>query len=255
MTLSALQSAAGTQLIGAITIQTDSGWNGFDGYVDGLVITLTNGNVGQVNFEADSTTIDVAPCEVPDETPPRINAADAPLGFGPDSWQGPAVGQVELARPLSIGWGQSLRVVPGGRPTMTINDLHSIAYFTKRPASIPAGEDWWIQIYTRPTGFGDAKPWYHAKFTNNYSDHTDTDVWTEYSTDGTMTFDGMTLAALQTAAGTQEIEMISIQTNSSWPGFDGYIDGLVITLANGNVGRVNLGSAVNPDDRYVDAAG
>ena len=49
-----------------------------------------------------------------------------------------------------------------------------------------------------------------------------------------------TLAELITAAGTQEIEMISVQTNSGWNGFDGYMDGLEITLTNGNVGRVNF---------------
>ncbi len=255
MTLDQFITDHGTEEIGAISIQTNSSWNGFDGYVDGLVITLANGKVGKVNFEADSTTVDVAPCEVPDETLPRINAADAPLGFGPDSWQGPASGKSNWHARYLLDGNKLSALFPADAATMTINDLHSIGYFTKRPASIPAGEDWWIQIYTRPTGSGDAASWYHAKFTNNYGDHTDTDVWTQYSTDGSMTFGGMTLAALQTAAGTQEIEMISIQTNSSWGGFDGYVDGLVITLANGKVGRVNLGSAVTSDDRYVDATG
>ncbi|MBW2270716.1 MAG: PEP-CTERM sorting domain-containing protein [Deltaproteobacteria bacterium] len=43
-----------------------------------------------------------------------------------------------------------------------------------------------------------------------------------------------------TAHGTELVEMISIQTASNWDGFDGYIDGLEITLTNGDVGKVNL---------------
>ncbi len=53
----------------------------------------------------------------------------------------------------------------------------------------------------------------------------------------------LTLAQMQASYGTQEIEMISIQTDSGWNGFDGFIDGLVITLLNGNVGVVDLGQA------------
>jgi len=253
MSLADLITAHGSDLIGAISIQTDSGWNGFDGYVDGLEITLNNGNVGQVNFETDSATVEIAPCDVPDEQPPRANTGDAPLGFGPDSWQGPASGKSNYhVRYLADGDKLSA-LFPTEAATLTINDLHSISYFTKRPASTPAGRDWWVQIYTRPTGSGDAASWYHAKFTNNYSDHTETDAWTQYSTDGSMTFGGQTLAQLQAAVGTQEIEMISIQTDSGWNGFDGYVDGLVITLNDGKVGRVDL--VTSSGDRYVDATG
>jgi len=262
MTLAALQSSAGGQLIEAITIQTDSGWNGFDGYVDGLEITLMNGNVGQVNFETDSTTIDVAPCEVPDEQPPRINAADAPLGFGPDSWQGPASGKSNWHAAYLAGGDKLTALFPAEAATLKIADLAAISYFTKRPAATPAGRDWWVMIYTRPTGSGDAASWYHDRFINNYSDHAETGAWTLYSTERDMTFHSnalggpvMTLADLITAHGGDLIGAISIQTDSGWNGFDGFVDGLEITLTNGKVGRVNLGSALTSDDRYVDAAG
>ena len=70
----------------------------------------------------------------------------------------------------------------------------------------------------------------------------------QYSTATGMTFQSnglgaigeSTLAELITAAGSQEIEMISVQTDSGWDGFDGYMDGLEITLTNTNVGQVNF---------------
>ena len=50
----------------------------------------------------------------------------------------------------------------------------------------------------------------------------------------------MSLATLQALYGTELLEMISVQTMSNWDGFDGYMDGLVITLTDGTVGRVDF---------------
>lgn len=197
---------------------------------------------------AATITMNVQPADVPDETPPRVNAGDAPTGFGPDSWQGPATGKTNWhARYVADGDALSA-LFPVDAATLTIGDLAEISYFTKRPTGTPAGRDWWVQIYTRPTGSGDNSSWYHDRFINNYSAHTNIGAWTQYSTGGAMTFhsNGLgaigesTLTELSATAGTQQIEMISIQTDSGWGGFDGYIDGLVIELANGNIGEVNL---------------
>ena len=201
---------------------------------------------------AGTIQIDVQPGDVPDETQPRVNIGDAPTGYGPDSWQGPATGKTNWhARYLADG-NKLSALFPDDAATMTIADLAEINYFTKRPSGTPAGRDWWVQIYTRWTGSGDNASWYHDRFINNYSDHTNIGAWTEYSTDGgAMTFhsNGLgvigesTLAELITAAGSQEIEMISVQTDSGWDGFDGYMDGLEITLTaanNSNVGQVNF---------------
>ena len=201
---------------------------------------------------AGTIQINVQPGDVPDETQPRVNVGDAPAGFGPDSWQGPVAGAGNKtnwhARYLLDGDALST-LFPADAATMTITDLDEISYFTKRPSGIPAGRDWWIMIYTRPTGSGDNSGWYHDRFINNYAGHTAIDTWAQYSTDlGAMTFrsNGLgvigesTLADLITAAGSQEIEMISVQTDSGWNGFDGYMDGLEITLTNGNVGQVNF---------------
>ena len=198
---------------------------------------------------AGTIQIDVQPGDVPDETQPRVNIGDAPTGFGPDSWQGPASGKTNWhARYLADG-NKLSALFPDDAATMTIADLAEISYFTKRPSGILAGRDWWVQIYTRPTGSGDKSSWYHDRFINNYGEHTNIGSWTQYSTDsGEMTFHSngwgvigvSTLAELITAAGSQEIEMISVQTDSGWDGFDGYMDGLEITLTNGNVGQVNF---------------
>lgn len=201
-----------------------------------------------------TTTLVVTPDMIPDETQPRVNLGDAPTGFGPDSWQGPATGKTNWhARYLQNGDYLSA-MFPSDAATMTIADLASVSYFTKRPSGTAATRDWWVQIYTRPTGTGDKSSWYHDRFINNYGDHTAIDEWMQYSTDSGMTFHSnglglignVSLVGLIAAAGSQQIEMFSIQTNSAWSGFGGYVDGLEITLNNGNVGRANLEAVPEP---------
>jgi hypothetical protein len=255
MTLAQLIAAAGGDLIEMFSVQTDSGWNGFDGYLDGLVLTLANGNVGSVNFEASPgrTTIEIEayPSQVPDEQPPRVNPGDYPTTFDVDSWQGPSTGKTNWhARylPALPAYSYLEHLFPADAATLTLGDLAEVSYFTKRPAATPAGRDWWIQIYTRPTGAGDCASWYHRRYINNYQDHTDIGSWTEYSTSGAMTFREnscvggapMTLAQLIAADGGDLIEMFSVQTDSGWNGYDGFLDGLIVRLNNGNVGMVNF---------------
>ncbi len=254
----------GSELIEMISVQTNSGWNGFDGYMDGLEIVLTNSEVGRVNFATDSTTIQIAEWEVPDEERPRVNVGDAPAGFGPDSWQGPLVGKTNWHARYLNGFDFLSDLLPGDAATLTVADLASISYFTKRPTGTPAGRDWWIQVYTRTTGSGDNASWYHDRFINNYASHTSIDAWTQYSTSGAMTFQSnglggpvMDLPTFIANHGSELIEMISVQTNSGWNGFDGYIDGLEVTLTDGKVGRVNFGGECDVPSTatlYVDKA-
>lgn len=202
---------------------------------------------------AEITTIIATPDQVSDETLPRTNLGDAPDGFGVDSWQGPATGKSNWhARYLADGDNLSA-LFPSDAATLTIGDLASISYFTNRPVGTASGRDWWITIYTRPydgeyavKGPDDVSAWHHGKFANNYGAHTATGNWVEYSTASGMTFGGLTLDALKASYGTQLIESITVQTNSSWNGFDGYLDGLTISLTNGNVGRVNFEAVPEP---------
>jgi hypothetical protein len=198
---------------------------------------------------ADSITIQVSPDQVPDESPPRVNVGDAPTGFGSESWQNADTGKVNWhARYLADGNALSA-LFPTEAATLTIGDLASIDYWTKRPSGTAAGEEWAVFIYTRPDGVNDASSWYGYRFLNNYNEHTETDAWTQYSTSSGMTFrdnagnaGGVSgdLAYLKANFGSELVEMISIQTMSNYADFNGYVDGLTITLDSGSVGSVNL---------------
>ncbi len=233
--------ALDSQPILAITVQTASGWSDFTGAVDGLEVTLTNGRVGKVDF-GDGIALLVAPHQVPDEELPRVNLGDAAPAFGPSSWRGPAAGPGNKsnwhARHAADGDALSA-LFPDEAAGFKVSDLASISYATKRPSGVP-GQDWWIQIYTRTTGTNDAASWYHARFINNFDEHTESDAWTRYSTRRGMTFDDLLLRAIASGHGNELIEMISVQTASNWNGFDGSLDGLEIVHKNGRVGRVNF---------------
>jgi len=201
-------------------------------------------------FAADTTHV-ADPTQIPDETAPRINVGDFPTGYDVDSWQGPATGKTNWhARYVADGDYLSA-IFPTEAATLTVNDIARISYYTNRPGGTPAGRDWWIQIYTRPTGTGDCSGWYKHRLISNYNDHTDTSgTWVQYATDDAspMTWNEnscmgggeMTLDDMKTALDGELIEMFSVQTDSGWGGFDGYIDGLEIELVNGSIGRVNF---------------
>lgn len=215
-------------------------------YIDYVDTSLLNGGA-RVDFWGPAPVTHYAyPSQVPDEQDPRVVLGDAPNGFEPDAWQNSATGKVNWhARYLADGDYLS-RLFPGQAAGLTLNDIASIRYWTKRPTGTAAGRDWWVYIYTRPPG--DAS-WYGKRFINNYNEHTNIGSWIQYSTDNDMTFRRtsgtptglMSFDDLQTAYGTELIEMISVQTDSGWSGsFDGYMDGLTITLNNGSVGRVDF---------------
>jgi hypothetical protein len=197
--------------------------------------------------QASNITINATPSQVPDENPPAINYGDAPTGFGPDSWQNTTTGG-------KVNWyagGDYLSALfPTQAATLTINDIASISYWTKRPDGTMASQDWAAFIYTRPDGINDKTTWYGYRFINNYGEHTNIGDWTQYSTDSGMTFrdnagnagsfSGKNLDYLKTNYGTELIGSISIQTMSNYTSFNGYMDGLTITLTDGSIGSVNF---------------
>ncbi|MCO6046126.1 PEP-CTERM sorting domain-containing protein [Aeoliella sp. ICT_H6.2] len=216
------------------------------------VALTTFATLAHANTMSTMVTIDVLPNTVPDEELPRNHLGDAPIGLGPDSWQGPATGKSNWHARFQADGDYLTTLFPDEAATMTINDIANISYYTKRPTGTPAGRDWWIQIYTRPDGVDDTAGWYGYKVTNNYHDHTDIGNWVEYSTFSDMTFSGgplvgeNTLAEMQSDIGSELVEMISVQTDSGWNGFDGYIDGLRIELQSGSVGIVNFQAVPEP---------
>jgi len=219
-----------------------------------LVVVMTM--LGSAAFAQTTEITHVAtPGQVPDEVEPRPNVSDAAPGYGGGSWQGPATGKSNWHARYDADGDYLSTIFPDDAATLTINDIAEISYYTNRPTDTPAGRDWWIQIYTR-----DETQWYGDRFINNYNDHSDTDAWVLYSTaEGEMTFNHngtkigttdtngeMTLSQLQTNYGGELVEMISVQTDSGWNGYDGYIDGLRIELTNGNIGHVNFEAVPEP---------
>ncbi|MCA9517522.1 MAG: hypothetical protein KC635_21425, partial [Myxococcales bacterium] len=179
-------------------------------------------------------------------------------GFGPDAWQGPAAGKTNWhARYLQNGDALSA-LFPAQAATLRVRDIAAISYWTSRAAEIPATRDWWLQLYTRPTGSGDAASWYHRRVTSDYQSHGAGDgAWHRWGTDGPakMTFKpasgtAQTLNEAIASYGSELVEMLSVHTDSGWNGFDGLIDGLEIRLADGSLGRVDFASE-DPDVDYV----
>ncbi len=206
--------------------------------------------------QAITTVHDAYPSQVPDESLPAINFGDAPMGFGPDSWQNNQDGGKVNWNARYVADGDFLSTLfPTLAATLTVGDIASIDYWTKRPDGSTASQDWAVFLYTRPLdgeyavrGVGDDSTWYSKRFVNDYGIHTETETWTEYSTDlgmqfrknsgtatGYMSFDN-----LKTTYGSELIEMFSVQTMSNYASFNGYVDGLTITLTNGDVGVVNF---------------
>jgi hypothetical protein len=222
-------------------------------FVSAAIVTLM-ALYGFSFASADTVTHVALPGDVPDEQEPRGNLGDAPSGFGTSSWQGPETGKSNYHVRYDADGDILSTIFPDDAASLTLSDISSISYFTKRPDGTPVGQDWWIQIYTRPTGSGDDAGWYKSRFINDYTSHTDTGDWTLYSTDTGMQFRKpsgtqtalMSFDALKSGYGAQLIEMISVQTDSGWNGFDGYIDGLTITLTNGNVGVINFEAVPEP---------
>ena len=242
----------------AISVQTDSAWDGFDGALDALEVGLTDGAVGRVDF-ADGQVLRVVPADVPDEQRPRATDGDAPAGFGPSAWQGPAPAPGSKTNWHAWydvdGSGTLSALFPWHADTLALGDLARIGYRTNRPPGTPVGDDWWVTIYTRPTGVDDAGSWYHRRYHGSYGDHAAVGGWASYATDAftgdvpRMTFDAagdafgpLTLAGLAAASPDEEILSITVQTDSGWGGFDGAVDGLEITLRDGTIGRVDFGA-------------
>lgn len=195
---------------------------------------------------ATTTTINVDPTQVPDEMMPLVNTGDAPTGFGPDSWSDSATGKVNWHARYGAD-GDALTALFGSQAaTLTISDIASISYNVNSST-----EHWFLKIYTRPDNVNDQASWYGFSFTNNYGSIATDGTWVEWSTGsgGMLDLDDrngqgagtnyMDWATFESTYGNELVEMISVQTNSG-PGTAGAMDGLVITLDNGDVGQVNF---------------
>ena len=196
------------------------------------------------------------------------NAGTSAPGFVSGSWQSPGVG----------GKSESYIAASTLFPTfgaVTINDLASISYWTNKSGTT-ADVDWTFLIYTAPTGIGtgDVSPGYHSRlnaepyFTQTPNASVTANTWHEWTSGGANallfydqprggsfgTYADPTLADLQAGTVTwgnsvtydyrtsaDTISYFSLQTGSAWAnGFNGLVDGMTITLKNGDVGIVNF---------------
>ena len=162
--------------------------------------------------------------------------------------------------------------------TVTVGDIASISYFTNKP-NTPGNVDWSFYIYTDKTGTGDTGSFYHSRLISepylspNGASYTP-NAWTQWdsnTTTGLRVYDTARDGGVQ---GTQNdpflgnafngsityptngatvnytgetVEYFSLQTGSSWSaGFPGLVDGLTITLKDGDVGIVNFEAVPEP---------
>jgi hypothetical protein len=191
------------------------------------------------------------------------NAGTSAPGFPTGSWQAPGTAQ------KSESYIPASALFSG---PVTLNDIASISYWTNK-ATTAADVDWTFLIYTAKTNSGDTGSFYHTRLNSEpYFSSTPVvpaNTWHQWSSNdpnnpmrfydaarsGTFgTYGDPTLAQLQagpitwgnntqydyrTSADT--ISLFSLQTGSAWAnGFTGLVDGLTITLTNGDVGIVNL---------------
>ncbi len=217
--------------------------------VVGAVMLLVVACFALANAQAAVTTMTAYPTMVSDETQPRGIVGDFPTAdWGTSCWQGPVAGPANKSNfhVRQDADGSYFNLLFGDDPVY-VSQLDSLSYWTKRDTSIGAGKDWWMTIYTFPeTGDTD---WYHSRINSNYGTHAaGDDAWHEWQTsDGSLEFVGYSsFDALKTALGTERLMSITIQTNTGWNGFDGYVDGITIALTDGRVGQVNLEAVPEP---------
>lgn len=187
---------------------------------------------------------------------------DSAPGFGTGAWAAPGNNSKSE---LYIS-AASLFSAP-----VRIDDIASISYWTKK-ATTGAAVDWTFYIYTALQASGNSGGWYHTRLNSEpyFTQSTvASNTWHQWSTSGPNamrfydqprggsygTYVDPTLAALQAGPvatgdvshtidyGQEYINLFSLQTGSAWAnGFTGLVDGLTITLNNGDVGSVNLES-------------
>ena len=228
-----------------------------------LTMILSAGLVSAVAVSANATATYLT--VAPDINTPFVagNNSTAAPGFGSSSFQAAAItsGQKsEVYIPVS-----SLFASP-----VTIGDIQSISYWTNK-GTTAADPDWTLLLYTKPTGTGDSASWYKSRlnsepyFTGTPSVTANT--WHQWSTNDSTnpmrfydqprggnfgTYTDPTLSDLKAGNVTwanstthdysaEQLNLISLQTGSAWaPGFTGLVDGVTVTLTNGDVGYVNL---------------
>jgi hypothetical protein len=213
----------------------------------------------------------------------NIDASAPPApGFNTSSWQAAVTSgsKSEVYIPISL-------LLPY---SVTIANLASISYWTNKSGS-SGDPDWTFYIYTAPTGSGDIGSWYHTRLnsepylTGTPAASDPSGAWHQWSTadpnnpmrfydtgrNGGIfgTYTDPTLANLQSgpinwnsfysgyANNTYDyrndtISLLSLQTGSAWGStFDGRVDGITLTLKNGDIATINLEAVPEPASIFL----
>ena len=210
-----------------------------------------------------ASSITLYPTSIPTANATGNSATSAP-GFSSGSWQASATvagDKTEVYLPTALLFSGPV----------LFQDIASISYWTNKPTT-SADPDWTFLLYTAKTGTGDTGGFYHSRlnsepyFTQTPAGSDPANTWHEWTTAGTNpmifydqpragnfgTYTDPTLATLQSGPYTwgnsvsndyrnEAISLFSLQTGSAWGnGFTGLVDGLTITLNDGQIGTVNF---------------
>src|SRR4051812_29301328 len=192
------------------------------------------------------------------------DASTSAPGFASGSWAAPGLGKSELYVAASSLFSSPVHV----------RDIASISYWTNKAGG--AGDpDWTLLLYTARLNDGnDTGSFYRSRLNSEpyftQSAAIPANTWHQWSTGSaadSLTFydqprggnfgsyNDPLLSDLRSGPVTwsnstvwnyseETISLFSLQTGSAWAnGFLGLVDGLTITLTNGDIGRVNLEAA------------
>jgi len=183
----------------------------------------------------------------PDMPRPIGTNQAGPTGFGASSWYSDVQGSAAGGPRDYTSFRMSPRDI-FGMSDVTISDLSEISYHTKWVSDL----DWQLKIYTE----GDATHWYGYRFNFTRPAAGDND-WHKYVTDTDLTISDVydkyvpdyvsvpgtgLLSDLDTDYGTEKIlfiDVIASYASSSPPSYS-YLDGVKITLDNGDSATMNL---------------
>jgi PEP-CTERM motif len=181
------------------------------------------------------------------------DTADSAPGFGTGSWQATGVKANYYVTPQDL-FGHSVLV----------SDIASMSYWTNQ-LNYVGGSNWSLYIYTANSGAGDAAGWFRSRLFA--SPGAGAVGWDDWTTDalgfvdtkrggGSATSDlhwaSITAGPVTLGNGTtwdysgETIEYFSLQTDSGGTNFTGLLDGLAVTLQNGQTASVNFEATPEP---------
>jgi len=194
-----------------------------------------------------------------DEEPVRGVVGDSPTGWGGQCWQGPPTGKTNFY--LTTADIQAAF----GDPNLELGDIAKISFHTKRDSADASDKLFFLNLYTVPTGSDDSASWYKSRLLmdpdfGHGTDSREFDIWQLWSSDdGESATNQLKIAdtgrngfneALLGDVGTWIINgrdytselfgLLAIGTNSGDNGNNTYVDGLTITLVNGDTGEFDM---------------